>query len=107
MIFCRLHLRELCYNSTPKGKILEYPQPYINIGVLTRSNKGAFSDCYNLETVYFKGTAASFNSITIDTGNENLTDVLYYYSETEPTSDGYYWHYDLDGTTPIVWVKEN
>ena len=69
--------------------------------------KDAFSDCYNLETVYFKGTAASFNSITIDTGNENLTDVLYYYSETEPTSDGYYWHYDLDGTTPIVWVKEN
>lgn len=66
MIFCRLHLRELCYNSTPKGKILEYPQPYINIGVLTRSNKGAFSGC-------------SFTSITIpdsvtSIGNSAFTD---------------------------------
>ena len=53
MIFCRLHLRELCYNSTPKGKILEYPQPYINIGVLTRSNKGAFLNCTGLEEISF------------------------------------------------------
>ena len=27
VIFCSLHLRELCYNSTPKGKILEYLNP--------------------------------------------------------------------------------
>lgn len=28
---------------------------------------------------------------------------IYYYSETEPTTSGYYWHYDTDGITPIVW----
>ena len=62
MIFCRLHLRELCYNSTPKGKILEYPQPYINIGVLTRSNKGAFSDCSGLTSITIPNSVTSIGS---------------------------------------------
>ncbi len=59
MIFCRLHLRELCYNSTPKGKILEYPQPYINIGVLTRSNKGAFYNCSSLTSITIPSSVTS------------------------------------------------
>lgn len=60
MIFCRLHLRELCYNNTPKGKILENPQPYINMGVLTRLNKGGF---YEFEKDFFSN--AIFEGKTI------------------------------------------
>ncbi len=28
---------------------------------------------------------------------------LYFYSETEPTDSGNYWHYDSDGVTPVIW----
>ena len=111
MIFCRLHLRELCYNSTPKGKILEYPQPYINIGVLTRSNKGAFYNCSSLKTVYYAGTADDWAKIDIGDYNYGLFSATrYYYSETKPALnsdgtayDGNYWHYD-NGEV-VIWTK--
>ena len=32
--------------------------------------------------------------------------MVYYYSETKPTTDGDYWHYDTDGVTPVLWEKE-
>ncbi len=58
------------------------------------------------EYVYFKGTSEEWNSIT---GAEYaLYDThiyLYFYSETEPTDSGNYWHYGEDGTTPTVWTK--
>lgn len=28
---------------------------------------------------------------------------IYYYSQTKPIGTGNYWHYDTDGTTPVVW----
>jgi hypothetical protein len=31
----------------------------------------------------------------------------YYYSETQPTAEGNYWHYDTDGVTPVVWGSDN
>jgi len=74
MIFCRLHLRELCYNSTPKGKILEYPQPYINIGVLTRSNKGAFTDCRALISLVIPDSVIHIGERAFD-GCSRLKDV--------------------------------
>jgi hypothetical protein len=27
----------------------------------------------------------------------------YYYSESQPTDEGNYWHYSTDGVTPVVW----
>ena len=105
--------------------------------VLTGLNKGAFRDCSSLtcitipdgvtsigmqafygcslKTVFYKGTAAQWGKISINSYNDDLTNASrYYYSESEPTlnSDGTayngnYWHYNTDGVTPVIWKKEN
>jgi hypothetical protein len=54
----------------------------------------AFFDCTNLKTVYYDSTAEKWSAITIDPNNTNLTDATrYYYSETQPAIEDYYWHY--------------
>jgi hypothetical protein len=70
--------------------------------------ENAFYDCSSLKTVYFKGKAEGWKKISIsNNSNTNLTSATrYYYSETEPTESGNYWHYDTDGVTPVVWKKE-
>jgi hypothetical protein len=67
-----------------------------------------FSGCSSLTSVYYKGTAEGWNKISIGKSNDYLTSATkYYYSETEPTSDGNYWHYATDGVTPVIWKKES
>ncbi len=63
----------------------------------------AFSDCDSLTSVYYKGTANEWSDISIGSyNNSDLTDAnRYYYSENEPTEDGYWWHY-VDGV-PTAW----
>ena len=65
----------------------------------------AFYYCTSLTSVYYKGTEAEWNSITIGSlGNDYLTNATrYYYSETEPTESGNYWHY-VDGV-PTIWEE--
>lgn len=78
------------------------PKSVINIG------GSAFSGCTLLSTVYFKGTQEQFDKIQIGSGNALFTDsTTYFFSETEPTDDGFYWHYDTDGVTPVIWAKRN
>ena len=64
----------------------------------------AFSGCTSLTTVYYSGTAADWDAITVgSSGNSCLTSAeRYYYSETQPTEEGY-WHY-VDGV-PTVWTE--
>ena len=63
----------------------------------------AFWDCRGLTTVYYAGTEAEWSKISIDSDNSNLTSATrYYYSETEPTAAGNYWHYDENGEA-VVW----
>ena len=57
MIFCRLHLRELCYNRHPERLNLGEPQPNINMGVLTRLNKGAFDGCSLYTMIYCEASS--------------------------------------------------
>ena len=66
----------------------------------------AFSGCSSLEKVYYKGTAADWGRISISTKNNSyLTNATrYYYSESEPTESGNYWHY-VDGKV-TVWVTD-
>ena len=72
----------------------------------------AFVNCDSLTSVYYKGTASDWSSISIDSGNGYLTSATrYYYSENAPALnaegtayDGNYWHYGPDGVTPVVWV---
>ena len=64
----------------------------------------AFKGCSNLTSVYYKGTVGEWNKISIDSRlNTELTNATrYYYSETEPTESGNYWHYDKNGQI-VVW----
>lgn len=65
-----------------------------------------FYGCIGLSIVYYLGTADEWSKITIDDNrNVPLTHYAerYYYSETRPTGEGSYWHYDIDGVTPVIW----
>ena len=62
----------------------------------------AFQNCTSLKTVYYIGTAEQWAGIGIGSYNTNLTNATrYYYSETQPTTSGNYWHY-VDGV-PTAW----
>lgn len=57
-----------------------------------------FYGCESLTEVYYFGSSAEWESMFIGVyGNETLFNITtYYYSETEPTEEGNYWHY-VDG----------
>ena len=63
----------------------------------------AFLNC-PLEEVYYRGTEEEWANIEIiEFNNETLLSAeRYYYSETEPTEEGNYWHY-VDGV-PTKWA---
>ena len=57
-----------------------------------------FQYCTSLQNVYYEGSVKDWNNITIGTYNAYLTDsVIHYYSDTQPTVDGNYWHYNESG----------
>lgn len=61
-----------------------------------------FYKCEGLDYVYYEGTSDDWENISIATDNEDLTNAtIYYYSETQPTIDGNFWHY-VDGAV-VVW----
>lgn len=65
----------------------------------------AFENCIALKNVFYKGTETEWAAIN----NQDVSKVLqnaehrYYYSETEPTGEGDYWHYAIDGVTIVTW----
>ena len=81
----------------------------------------AFSGCSSLENIVIPASVTSISSDAFkntycnfyleassipsgwesDWNNGSLGSVIYY-SET-PNTDGYHWHYDSDGKTPILW----
>jgi hypothetical protein len=64
----------------------------------------AFASCSSLTEVYYNGTAAEWNRISINNDygyNAPLKNATrYYYSETEPTTEGNFWHW-VDGEVKI------
>ena len=60
-----------------------------------------FRGCQSLTTAYYEGTSDDRKRMTIENYNSELTAHFYYYSETEPTGSGKFWHY-VDGV-PTVW----
>ena len=65
---------------------------------------GAFRYCGNLSEVYYNGTETEWTKITIGSRNDKLTNATrYYYSETEPTTVGNFWHW-VDGV-PTAWPE--
>lgn len=56
----------------------------------------------DLPIVYYHGTPTEFSNK--EYGLYFSESWVYFYSENEPSDNfSYYWHYDLDGKTPIVW----
>lgn len=84
------------------------PESLVSIG------NWAFEDCSALTSVYYKGTKAEWDEISIGSTNEALQSAtIYYYSETKPplngdgtAYDGNYWRYAADGVTPVIWKKQ-
>jgi hypothetical protein len=55
-----------------------------------------------LTSVYYKGTAEEWNETSIGDSNYYLISATrYYYSETKPTEEGNYWHYDENGKVSV------
>lgn len=56
-----------------------------------------------LTNVYYTGSEEEWNDISIDSYNDKLTKATrYYYSETAPTTEGNFWHYDENGEI-VIW----
>ena len=70
---------------------------------VTTIGSSAFPGCSSLTEVYYNGSAAEWNSISIYSyGNDYLKNATrYYYSESEPTEEGNFWHW-VNGE-PTVW----
>lgn len=68
---------------------------------VTTIGDSAFYNCSNLSRIFYKGSAESWNDITF--GVNARPGKVYYFTETEPTDGGNYWHYDTDGKTPVIW----
>lgn len=62
----------------------------------------AIFDCKSLTTIYYTGTESDWQLISVASYNDSLNAAtVYYYSETQPTTAGNYWHY-VNGV-PTVW----
>ena len=69
---------------------------------VTSIGYSAFDNCSNLKEVFYKGTASEWKNIDIDSRNSYLYNAKhYYYSESQPTESGNYWHY-VDGKI-VIW----
>ena len=71
---------------------------------VTGIGAGAFDLCEKLERVYYGGTAEEWAEVSIDPDYNDplLAAEIYHYSETQPTGEGKYWHYDENGE-PVDW----
>ena len=71
---------------------------------VTGIGAGAFDLCEKLERVYYGGTAEEWAEVSIDPDYNDplLAAEIYHYSETQPTGEGRYWHYDENGE-PVAW----
>ena len=73
---------------------------------VTSIGNSAFAYCSSLTSVYYKGTVSEWSAISI--GSDvfyNTRATLYYYSETEPSSLGSYWHYNEQGDI-VIWESD-
>ena len=69
---------------------------------VTQIQSDAFRNCNALTTVYYGGeSAAQFNAINTGNNTQVVNANRYYYSETEPATQGNYWHFDHG--VPTAW----
>ena len=74
---------------------------------VTYIGSSAFADDYypsstTLSHVYYERDQSAWNKITLDAWDTTTNNLpIYYYSETQPTEEGNFWHY-VDGVH-TVW----
>ncbi len=62
-----------------------------------------FHNDSKLERIFYEGTASQWEGVTISTSSDlSSRTVIFYYSDTEPTTPGNYWHYDTNNK-PVAW----
>lgn len=77
-------------------KSIVIPKSVVTIG------RSVFDYYDKINTVYYTGTVEDWNKISIEEYNDKLTSsIIYYYSESQPTTSGNYWHY-VDGEV-VIW----
>ncbi len=85
---------------TEIGKYVFYGCSWIEHIILPTSVTSIGSDAFynsGLNAIYYTGTAEEWEKL------EWSTNIVYYYSETQPSDNDKYWHFDTDGKTPVVW----
>ncbi|MBQ9730767.1 MAG: leucine-rich repeat domain-containing protein [Bacilli bacterium] len=85
----------ISYNAFDSAKLIEYIEIPASV---THIHESAFLNCDNLKYLYYKGTQDEWNKVNYV--SNGLT--VYFYSESEPFSNGNYWHYD-ENKKPIKW----
>ena len=73
---------------------------------VTNINSYAFGEHCGIKNVYYLGTSSDWDRINIANNNNFDNATIYYFIENQqdlPNDNGNYWHFDIDGTTPIVW----
>ena len=91
----RYSVRTLSNGFTTGDEVLEYiviPRSVVDIGGLRYA--------YNLGCLYYGGTAEEFEAVT---GPVPYGTDVYFYSESEPTASGRYWHWNEAGNVPEPW----
>lgn len=70
---------------------------------VTHIGDSAFFGCNGLLGVFYEGSTSDWKRVDLGSGNSALTVGVrwYYYSETPPTTAGYYWHYR--GGSISIW----
>lgn len=72
----------------------------------------SFTGCKNLNSVYFWGQQSNWDTISFDTGNNEITKAnRYYYSETNPyigdnpITQERYWYFDFNNNEINIWEQ--
>ena len=95
------YINQFAFKNCSSLKSIIIPSAVTDIAV------AAFLNCDALTTVYYGGTEEGWSTISIEGNNGCLNGVRkYYFSQTEPEKDGYFWHFDTDGVTPVSWGNE-
>ena len=64
-------------------------------------NHSAFYNCPSLSNIYYSGDSDAFEALILKSKITFGEATVYFYSETEPSGDGNFWHY-VDGN-PTPW----
>lgn len=88
---------ENAFSGSKTLTIVHLPNSVTSIG------KYAFSDCKSLKNVYYRGTQAQWNEVSVGNRNTPLgKETIYFYSEELPSGEGSFWHYGENGEI-LIW----